>query len=178
MKPGVIVLAIVLALIATIAAFILILPDKKRASLPKIAQALHDFLNFKYLIIEKILKFMYVFATASTIVLGVFMLFSFQKVWGEVKWQGGSGLVLILVGPFAIRIAYEFIMMAILLVKNVTDINRKLKGDSNEENQGNVFATPDYSSMFNRSTPTAPAQSCPHCGNTLDSDGRCPRCNP
>ena len=32
-----------------------------------------------------------------------------------------------LLGPLALRVTYEFVMMAILLVQNVMSINRKLK---------------------------------------------------
>lgn len=37
------------------------------------------------------------------------------------------GLGIMLLGPLVLRVTYEFVMMAILLVQNVIDINRKMK---------------------------------------------------
>ena len=37
------------------------------------------------------------------------------------------GLLLMVLGPIVLRITYEFMMLTILLVKNVIDINKKLK---------------------------------------------------
>ena len=105
------IIAAVLAVGATIAAFIL---------------------NFKTLFIEKILKALYVFATAFALIFGFLMLFSFVKVggyWGTastIHWYGYYGLLIMIGGPIAIRLTYEVIMLFILLVKNVMDINKKL----------------------------------------------------
>ena len=38
--------------------------------------------------------------------------------------MGGYGLLIIILGPIAIRLSYELMMMAILLLKNVIAINR------------------------------------------------------
>ena len=40
------------------------------------------------------------------------------------------GLGIMLLGPLVLRVTYEFVMMAILLVQNVIGINRKLKAPS------------------------------------------------
>ena len=37
------------------------------------------------------------------------------------------GLGILLLGPLVLRVTYEFVMMAILLVQNVIAINRKMK---------------------------------------------------
>ena len=37
------------------------------------------------------------------------------------------GLCIMLLGPLVLRVTYEFVMMAILLVQNVIAINRKMK---------------------------------------------------
>lgn len=181
MNPIIVVLALVLGLAATILAFVFILPEKKREGLNKLGQLAHDFLNFKYLIIEKILQFVYILATATTILLGFFMLFCVEDVWYRTIWYGGYGLLLMIVGPFAIRVVYELLMMLVLLVKNVTDINRKLKDDGNDSAK-DIFATPDYKAVLsNENKESAPfrpvAPTCPNCGNVLNPDGSCSYCN-
>ena len=126
------IIAAVLAVGATIAAFIFLLPEAKRPKLNKFLGTVSDILNFKTLFIEKILKALYVFATAFALIFGFLMLFSFVKVggyWGTastIHWYGYYGLLIMIGGPIAIRLTYEVIMLFILLVKNVMDINKKL----------------------------------------------------
>ena len=124
------VIAAILAIGATVVAFILLLPEKKRPKLNKFLGTVADILNFKHLFIEKILKAVYVFATAFAIIFGFLMLFSFVRYdyWGYsgVHWYGYQGLIIMIGGPIAIRIVYEILMMFILLVKNTMDINRKM----------------------------------------------------
>lgn len=125
------VLGILAALAVTVLAYIFIIPEKKRESLPKIFKIVHDIFNFKELYLEKILKALYVLCTVACITIGLCwqLGFSVYEVWDETyfSWQGGYGLLLILVGPVVIRIVYEAMMMFVLLVKNTMQINSKLK---------------------------------------------------
>ena len=139
------ILALVFAAIATILAFIFIVPDKKRGGLNRFGKFLHDTFNFKYLIIEKVLQALYILVTCYVVFVGFFMLFYVQKYrWGDDKWYGGYGLLLMIVGPIAVRLAYEGIMMFILLIKNVIQINNKLRYPEghNEKQHKAAFSTP------------------------------------
>lgn len=120
-------LAGVAALVLTILAFIYIVPESKFSTLNDFGKFLHNTFNFKYLILEKILKAFYVFSTISVVCVGFFMLFYVDEGYYSDEYYGGYGILLMLLGPIAVRIAYEFLMMAILLVKNVIEINGKLK---------------------------------------------------
>ena len=62
----------------------------------------------------------------------------FLLLFGKIEYYGyfGAtfeqstflyGLGLMILGPLVLRVTYEFVMMAILLVQNVIAINRKLK---------------------------------------------------
>ena len=133
------IIALILALGATVVAFIFIVPEKKREKLNKIGKLLHDIFNFKFLIVEKILQALYILCTAFAVIYGFFMLFSFETYsYGyyiertTVRWNGGWGLLIMIGGPIAIRLAYEGMMMMILLVKNVIQINNKLKAPEGE----------------------------------------------
>lgn len=177
---GAAVAVFLLAVAATVLAFIFITPDKKRGKLNAFGKALHDFLNFRYLIVEKILQALYIFFTAMTVIEGVFMLF--MAPYGH--WMGGYGLLTMIVGPIMIRLVFELLMMVILLVKNVIAINGKLKNQNEGTTDStNVFAAPDLSEVketFRQKTqqnqPTETAHFCASCGSPLDADGKCPNC--
>ena len=130
-------LAAVATIVATVLAYKFIIPEKKRANLNKLGQFLNDVFNFKFLIIEKILQFLYVLSTISCICFGVFMIFGIEiytsSRWSYTHWYGWYGILLVLLGPILIRLSFEGIMMFILLVKNVMQINRKLEKQTEEE---------------------------------------------
>lgn len=140
------IISAVMALAATVLAFLFIVPENKRKNLNKIGKLAHDICNFKFLIIEKILQALYIFCTALVIILGFILLFYFEEQYsyfGEsrVQWYGGWGLLIMILGPIAIRLVYEGMMMAILLVKNVIQINNKIEApaDENGEEKEDIF---------------------------------------
>lgn len=122
------VLAVILAIVATILAFIFIIPEKRREKLGSFGRFLHDTCNFKYLVVEKILQALYVFSTAFVILNGFFTMF------GNYMGAAGvlAGILTMVLGPVAVRLVYELLMMAILLVRNVISINKKLKSSDDE----------------------------------------------
>ena len=85
------IVAIIIAIVATVLAFIFIVPEKRRAQMGAFGKFLHDTCNFKYLIVEKILQALYIFATAYVILAGFFMLFMAPQDWftGTRHWLGG-----------------------------------------------------------------------------------------
>lgn len=136
------IIAILLAIIATVLAFIFIVPAKRREKMGKFGKFLHDACNFKFLIVEKILQALYIFFTALVILVGFFMLFCSD--WSG--WMGGKGILLMILGPIAVRLSYELVMMAVLAVKNIISINSKLR-NQNEGAAGIDIFDPDMSSL-------------------------------
>ena len=135
--------AILFAIAATVLAFIFIVPEKRREKLNAFGKFLHDTCNFKYLVVEKLLQALYIFATSLVILNGFFMLF--QAPYGH--WLGGYGLIVMIIGPIALRLVYELLMMMVLLVKNVIMINKKLKDQTGNGDIDSAFAAPDMSEM-------------------------------
>lgn len=187
------ILAILGAVAATVLAFIFIVPDKKANKGKKFVSLLNSIVNFKFLIIEKILQAFYIFSTAFIILLGFFMLFVITPggYYSRSEWLGGYGILIMILGPIAIRILYEIFMMFILLVKNVISINNKLKKQDGED--VDQFSIPSFKSddkpaekaepvisdvPFATPAPVEPAapiaRFCPNCGSYLDENGRCP----
>ena len=183
------ILATITAIAATVLAFIFIVPEKKAAKLGKVGKLLHDIVNFRFLIVEKILQGTYILATAFTIMTGVFMMFYVEAGYSGLyysrpaTWYGGYGLLIMVLGPIAVRIVYELFMMALLLVKNVIQINNKLKSENGEV--GDVFGNPITEVFANKEeedpTEVAPQEApqvdtfCPYCG-TRKSGEFCPTC--
>ena len=114
------VIGMVLAIAATVLAGIFIMPVRRREKMKnKFMIFLHDIFNFKQLIIEVILKYIYVLATCAVILVGFCTLF--------VRYNNALlSFAMMILGPIIIRILYEFIMLTILLVKNVIEINAKM----------------------------------------------------
>lgn len=75
------IIATILAIAATVVAFVMIVPERKREKLGRFGKFLHDAVNFKFLIVEKILQALYIFVTAYVILCGFFMLFMAPETW-------------------------------------------------------------------------------------------------
>ena len=110
------VLGTIVALTCTILSLILITPKSKREGLNKFFQFIHDLFNFKFLIIEKILKALYIFSTLFCIATGFFLLFSGYSYGRYSEYFGGygsyqslapAGLILMFFGPIIMRLFYE-----------------------------------------------------------------------
>ena len=123
-------LAVIATIALTIAVYICIIPAKKRETLPGIGKFFHDLFNFNWLLLEKIIKVLYVLSTIYVVCLGIFLLFTMEESYFYGKQSYAvHGILLILFGPIIVRIVYECFMMAILAVTNIIEINQKMKGE-------------------------------------------------
>lgn len=206
------------ALALTIVAFVLIIPKSKRKGMTNpFLIFLHDLFNFKQLWLEKIFKFLYVLSTISCVAIGIPMIFWFEKRYYyssfyrdydnfTYEWRGYIGILLVILGPIVVRIAFEAIMMFILLVKNTMEINKKM----DDKPEPRLNTTEQKNDMFDSQTSfyqdqnqyqfqnqtqnqsqsqdqfnseSAPqysnenhARFCAMCGHSVGKDGRCGFC--
>lgn len=190
------ILAGILAIAATVLAFVFILSKKGRASQNPFVKFLVNVCDFRSLIIEKILKALYIFFTSFTILYGFLGIFNFGSYnYGATLLQS---LLTLILGPIAIRIFYELIMLAVLAVKNIIQINNKLSKLTGDDASANVDFDADLSALKKYAPavpvrpaaptqPTAPAQPaapvqphtvyCEKCGTPYDENaGGCPNC--
>ncbi len=157
------IVGIVLSIVATVLLCIKVLPAKFDGTFGKKGlQNLHDYFNFKKLYLETILKVLFTFLSISSVVGGVLMatvgnilqvissisraakyeyLDYYMENFGE--WalpQIGRnflmGLAIAILAPIVLRLVYEAMIMFILLVKNVIDINNKIKSADNKPVDG------------------------------------------
>lgn len=117
-----VIIGILVAFVLTIVLWVAVIPEKKRAKLNKFWGSLSDVFNFRSLLTEKLLKFLYTLLTITCVVVGFCMLFI--VVYG--RSLASYGLLLMIVGPIVLRLAFEAFMLGILLVKNVIEINNKI----------------------------------------------------
>ena len=108
------IIALILAIVGSILIYFLFVRSKNPVK-GKFAKWLKDFLSFKIMWIEPILKVVYYAATIYVMLLS----FSFLSM-------GGYGflmfLVFLIVVPIGIRLAYEATMMFIMIWRNTRDI--------------------------------------------------------
>lgn len=174
-----ILIALFIAIVATVLSFIFIVPEGRREKLNAFGKFLHDTFTFKYLVVEKILQALYILATIFLIVFGLITLFDAVV----------PGLLVMIAGPIILRLVYEVLMMWVLLVKHVITIDRKLKDqyhtDAMSQESRFTFATAAKEEKQETPKPAAPEKpqmgSTPHfcakCGSPLGADGKCPNCS-
>lgn len=137
------IIGTIFAIIATVLIMILVTPESKRNTLNKFFQVLADIFNFKSLLIEKILKCLYILSTLFCLFTGFFMLFSgysYDFGFYSTGFQSAAleGLLLMILGPIIVRIVYEGMMLTIIIVKNIIQINNKMP--ANGKNGPDIFA--------------------------------------
>ena len=113
------VIAFIIAIAAGIMIYFMFVKDNKPVS--ENLQKLKDLLDFKTMLIEPILKIVYIIATVFII------LFSF----GFISINFVSFLMVLILGPIAIRIVYELMMINIMIWKNTKEINDNIKAKNN-----------------------------------------------
>ncbi len=154
------ILAVVLALIATVLAFTLVLSKSGRCSRNKFVRFLVRVCDFRGLIIESILKALYIFTSALVLFSGFLSLFNFGS--GSYILTFISGILTMLLGPIFVRIVYELIMLAVLAVKNIIQINNKLSKLTGDEAPDEVRFDSDFSALrehvSNQESPHEPSE--------------------
>ncbi len=136
----------VISLILTILAVIFITPRRRKPELNGFFLWLHRVFNFDELLIDKILKFLYIFSTLYVFFGSIVMLCC--------GYEALPCLLVMLLGPFAVRLVYEAMIMFIILVRNVSEINRKIGGTPAPE-PAPVRVRPEV-------------RLCPNCGKKLN----------
>ena len=117
------IIAIILAIIGGILVYFLFVKSKTEPK-GKFAKWLKDFLSFKIMWLEPILKVVYYIATIFVV------LYSFTFL-GMIGVLGGMAFLMfffcLILGPVLIRIAYEMTMMFIMIWRNTRDIAENTK---------------------------------------------------
>ena len=110
--------ALILALAGAIAAALLFLTPAKRQAHRGFWRKVSALINFDRFLISSILKFLYVFATLYSFVYGLVLLFTGAPV---------AGLLLMLLGPVALRVTFELLLLMLSIREDVADAGDLLR---------------------------------------------------
>lgn len=141
------VVGLIIAIVLSAILYLKVLPARFDGTFKKRGlQFLHDYFTFKELYLETVLKVVFTIASIAFITVGLLgaTLGNIIDLFGnigeafEFGYFGGwiwdafvsnffGGIIFAVAGPLALRLAYEIILMFVLLVKNVIEINNKLK---------------------------------------------------
>ena len=109
------IISVVIAVIGGITLYFVFLKNEKKYT--GFVAKLKDFLSFKTLLLEEILKISY-------LILAIFItLYSFGLIGTSVV----AFLLTLVVGNLALRITYELSILLIKICQNTSEINSKLK---------------------------------------------------
>lgn len=157
------VIFLVAALAGGVVLYFLVFGKKQDGKYKGFMKWLYDFVHFRVLTVEAIVKILYL-VSAIAVTLTSFLQFA----------NGLIGLLLcplqIILGNIVVRVAYEFAIMLILLVRNTNEINAKLK-NQNGDDQG-------VADLFKVAIPvpapkaSGPKKFCAGCGKALDANAK------
>ena len=147
------VMGVLSTIAATVLTYIFIMPEKRRAKLSNLFKFIKDIFDFKFLIIEKILQFLYILSTIACVCVGLCMTMGItiytSSYYNYSHWYGFYGILLALIGPIAVRLVFEGMMLFLLLVKNVIQINKKLKSQTEDDNE---YKMPKFKDLVSKGT--------------------------
>lgn len=157
------IIFLIAALVGGVVLYFLVFGKKQDGKYKGFMKWLYDFAHFRVLTVEAIVKILYL-VSAIAVTLTSFLQFA----------NGLIGLLLcplqIVLGNIVIRVAYEFAIMLILLVRNTNEINAKLKNQNGDEK--------DVADLFRVAIPvpsakdSGPKKFCAGCGKALDANAK------
>lgn len=117
------IIAFVIAIAAGIMIYFMFVKSEKKVNAN--LQKLKNILDFKTMLIEPILKIVYIICTVFIV------LFSF----GLISTSFISFLLTLILGPIIIRIVYELALINVMIWKNTKEINESLKKSPKKEKE-------------------------------------------
>lgn len=111
------IISVVIAIAGAIVIYILFLNKENENKFTGFTAWLYDFLSFKKMLLETILKVCYLITAIYLTLVGL----------GLLSVNILSALMTIIVGNVVARIIYEFSLVLLTICRNTTEINKKLK---------------------------------------------------
>ena len=111
------VICFIVAVVGAIVVYFMFLSKKNEKSFTGFLGWLYDFLDFKKLFLEGVLKVLYIATAAFLTLYSLVLLFSGQP---------GSFLMMLVLGNVVARVMYEIIMLTLIICRNTSDISKKM----------------------------------------------------
>lgn len=165
-------LFLILSVVAAVAIYFVFLNPKNENKFVGFVKWLYNFLSFRILFLEAVLKILYITSVITTVCSSVYIMFQ-----GEI----GLALTVFLSGLVGGRLIFEAFLLGIMLVKNTSDIRKKMidpDGFNNEKKSDEYDAFENIKDkVIQKTVQSAQGKVCENCGtnNTADS-GFCSNC--
>ena len=186
------IVAIIVAIVGALLINFLFLSPKNEYKYKGFVLKLYQFLRFKKLFAEMLLRIMYYALTIFTTLFSFYALFAFP--FGAMNFI--YFLLIIVFGNVILRVLYEFMLVKLIICKNTSEINYKLgSGENNGGDQPVVFEDfqgygttgagaygnenngANYGDYNNGGQPAEENVFCTNCGSMMRaSDSHCPNC--
>lgn len=108
--------ALIISIIAAVLIFFLFLAKRNEGKFTGFVGWLYDFLHFKKLAVEGILKILYIASAIYTTI----MSFAF------IGMSFGTFLLILIGGNIFLRVMYELMLVLLIVCKNTSEINKKM----------------------------------------------------
>ena len=110
------IVSVILAIIGGIVLYFTFLSKKNEGKFTGFLGWLYDFLTFKKMMIENVLKILYI----------IVALFVTLSSFGLMSISFLAFLLTLVIGNVLTRVIYELLLVKLVICKNTTDINKKL----------------------------------------------------
>lgn len=124
------IVAIILAIVGGLVVYFIFLNKKNEGKFNGFVGWLYDFLSFKKMFLEALLKITY-------LMVAIYLTVSSFGMIGTSFWLFLSTLI---IGNLILRVVYEFSLVLLVICRNTTEINKKLSNttittNENKENE-------------------------------------------
>lgn len=110
------IVSVILAIIGGIVLYFTFLSKKNKGKFTGFLGWLYDFLTFKKMMIENVLKILYI----------IVALFVTLSSFGLISISFLAFLLTLVIGNVLTRVIYELLLVKLVICKNTTEINKKL----------------------------------------------------
>ena len=110
------IVSVILAIIGGIVLYFTFLSQKNEGKFTGFLGWLYDFLTFKKMMIENVLKILYI----------IVALFVTLSSFGLISISFLAFLLTLVIGNVLTRVIYELLLVKLVICKNTTEINKKL----------------------------------------------------
>lgn len=120
-----VIISLVLAVVGGIVLYFTFLSKKNEGNYTGFLGWMYDFLTFKKMVIENILKILY-------LIIAMFITLSSFSV---ISTSFLAFIVYLVVGNLIARIGYELFLVVLIICRNTTEISKKLDKNNDSENK-------------------------------------------
>lgn len=120
-----VIISLVLAIVGGIVLYFTFLSKKNEGNYTGFLGWMYDFLTFKKMVIENILKILYL----------IIVMFITLSSFSVISTSFLAFIVYLVVGNLIARIGYELFLVVLIICRNTTEISKKLDKNNDSENK-------------------------------------------